>query len=351
MLQKTFNIEGAKVGAGAPAFIIAEAGVNHNGDIELAKKLVLEAKRSGADCVKFQTFTTENLLTRQAPKAAYQKIVTDASESQFDMLKKLELSYRGHVELMALCRKQGIIFLSTPYNFTDVDLLEKIGVSAYKLASMHLTELPTVEYVARKDKPLILSTGMSLMPEIQAAAAAFEQAGNSSLALMQCTTEYPAAPEEINLRAMAAIGTATGAVIGYSDHSSSGQACVLAVAMGAKVIEKHFTLDKKMPGPDHSSSAEPGEFLDMVKKIREAEKMLGSESKTVTASERRNMVGMRRSLVAVLAIPAGQSITAEMLSFKRPATGLPPNSYNSIIGKKARRNIEAGTILTENDIS
>lgn len=338
------------IGPSHPVFIIAEAGVNHNGDIELAKKLVVEAKRVGADCVKFQTFRADDLVTLSAPKAAYQLKVTDPGESQFAMLKKLELPFDDYVELLALCRELGIMFLSTPYNFADVDFLHKLDAPAYKLASMHLTESPMIEYVGKKGKPVFLATGMGHISDVVAAADAFAQTGNNNLVLMQSTTDYPAKPEDAHLRSIRAIEDATGAIVGYSDNSGITDTCIMAVAAGAYVIEKHFTLDKQLSGPDHSASANPEEFAAMVQRIREVERALGSAEKHITPLEARNMVGMKRSLTAVVPIPAGMIITADVLGFKRPATGLHPNRYYDVIGKKARRDIAQDQTLTEEDI-
>lgn len=338
------------IGPPHPVFIIAEAGVNHNGDLHLAKQLVIAAKEAGADCVKFQTFRAEDLVTLSAPKAAYQLKVTDPAESQFAMLKKLELPFDDYVELLALCRELSIMFLSTPYNFADVDFLEKLEVSAYKLASMHLTESPMVEYVGKKGKPVFLATGMGHLADVIAAAEAFAKTGNSNLVLMQSTTDYPAQPEEAHLRSIRTIEDVTGAIAGYSDNSGIIDTCVTAAAAGAYVIEKHFTLDKNLPGPDHSASADPIKFAAMVRKIREVETALGNAGKNITPLEARNMVGMKRSLTAVVPIPAGTIIAADMLGFKRPATGLHPNRYYDVIGKKARRDIAKDQTLTEEDI-
>lgn len=350
MRSAAINIGDKAVGDGQPVFIIAEAGVNHNGDLGMARQLVRAAKEAGADCVKFQTFKAENLVTRQAPKAEYQLRLTDPKESQFTMLKNLELSFDAYTELIQMCRDLDIVFLSTPYNFSDVDFLEKAGVPGYKLASMHLTELPMIEYAAKKNKPILLSTGMGTLADVVTAADAFQKTGNDKLVLLQCTTDYPAKLEEANLRAIATIRRATDTIVGYSDNSDSNDACVLAVAVGACVIEKHFTLDKNLPGPDHAASANPEEFALMVKKIRAAELALGSSEKIVTTYEKRNMVGMKRSVTSMVAIPAGTIITSGMIDFKRPATGLAPNEYSKIVGHKAKKDIAADQTLTRDDI-
>lgn len=334
------------IGENQPTFIIAEAGVNHNGDIELAKKLIIAAKHAGADCVKFQTFTAENVVTKIAPKAEYQLKVTDPSESQVSMLKKLELPSSEYPSLIKLCEELDIMFLSTPYNFSDVDLLESCGVVAYKLASIHCTELPMVEYVAKTHKPLFLSTGLATLSDVVSAAKIFRDAGNDQLVLLQCTTDYPARPEETNLRAMYTIQQSTGAIVGYSDNSGTTDKCIYAVAAGAKVVEKHFTLDKNFLGPDHSSSANPEEFSDMVKSIRMVEIILGDGEKKITPYEKRNQIAMKRSLVSTRLISSGTVLTKDCLTFKRPATGLAPNAWYEVIGKRARVDIPQDTTIT-----
>lgn len=349
-MPKIITIGKKRIGGDEPAFIVAEAGVNHNGNVELAKKLIVAAKNAGADCVKFQTFTAESVVTKSAPKAKYQLEVTDPDESQFSMLKKLELPPTAYPALMKICEELDILFLSTPYNFSDVDLLELHGVRAYKLASIHCTELPMIEYVAQKKKPVFLSTGLSTLEDVVHAAQLFSRAGNDELVIMQCTTDYPAKPEDANLRAMQTIEKETHTVVGYSDNSDRIDTCIYAVAAGAKVIEKHFTLDKSLPGPDQAASANPEEFADMVSKIRQAEMMLGGAEKTITQFEARNAIGMKRSIVAVRRIAAGEVITAADLTFKRPAIGLPPNEWYRIIGKRAWLDIDEDVPVTKDMI-
>ena len=347
---KEIKIGNKIIGENKPVFIIAEAGVNHNGNFNLAKRLVIEAKKAGADCIKFQTFKAENLVTEKSPKAAYQILSTNARESQKIMLKKLELKEKDFFKLKKLCDKLNIIFLSTPYNFEDVDFLKNMGVAGYKLASMHLTEIPSIEYVAKTQKPAIISTGMSRLSEIKKAVKAFRKAGNRNLILLQCTTNYPSKIEHLNLRAMDTIRKNTGAVVGYSDHALGIEAPVIAVAAGAKVIEKHFTLNKKMKGPDHLSSADPKEFKEMVKRIKLTEIMLGNSKKEMTPPEIINRKGMKRSLTALVPIRVGDKIKTHMVGFKRPMGGLSPNFYYKIIGRRAKRNIKKDQILTRKDI-
>ena len=347
--NQIIKIKNKKIGKGQPVFIIAEAGVNHNGDYELAEKLVREAKKVGADCVKFQTFRAQKLVTEKSPKAGYQLLSTDPKESQFAMLQSLELGENEHFKLNKLCNQLGILFISTPYNFADVDFLARIPVPAYKLASMHLTESPMVKYVAKQKRPVIMSTGMSTLEDIKIAVKNFGDVGNRDLIILQCTTNYPTSIKDVNLRTIKTIKKATGAVTGYSDHTLGIEASILAVGAGAEIIEKHFTLDKKMKGPDHASSADPREFAQMVKRIRDAEVMMGSAKKDLTAVEKLNKKGMKRSLVAVVPIKAGKKIKATMLDFKRPEGGLSPNFYYKVIGKMARKNIEPDQKLTKND--
>lgn len=346
MFKRSFTVGNKTIGDGQPVFIIAEAGVNHNGDIAMAIELIRAAKRAGADCVKFQTYHTKNLVTAASPKAAYQLKSTDPTESQEAMLKKLEIDLDTHKRLIKVCEEEGIIFLSTPYNFVDVDLLAGLNVSAYKLASLHLTELPMIEYVGKQNKPAFISTGMSNLVDITEAAKAFLATGNTECVFLQCTTNYPSRPEDTNLRTLTTIREATGALVGYSDHTTGYEAAVLSVAAGACLIEKHFTLDKNLPGPDHSSSVTPIELAEMVQKIRSAEVLLGSAKKIITPPEQINMLHMKRSIVALRPIKKGETFAPGMIDFKRPLGGLPPNKYPEIIGKVATRDIAEDELLT-----
>jgi len=344
-MVETLEIAGRRVGSGEPCYIIAEVGVNHNGDPELAKRLIVEAKRAGADCVKFQTFKAERLVVKESPKANYQLRTTDPTESQMEMLRKLELGTDDYSELLALCLREKITFLSTPYNVEDVDFLQGLRVEAFKIASAMLVETSFLQYVARKGKPALLSTGMATLAEVDDAVRAFRETGNDQLVLLQCTTDYPASSQDANLRAMQTMQTAFGVPVGYSDHTQSPTACVLAIGLGAKVIEKHFTLDKSLPGPDQSSSADPTEFRQLVTVIREAEAALGNGRKQPTESERANIASMRRSIAARQFIAAGTTITEEMLTFKRPATGIPPRELPQVVGATARVSIGPDRLL------
>lgn len=335
------TIAAREIGPAQPCFIIAEAGVNHNGNLAMARELVRQAKASGADCVKFQTFKAERVVTAAAPKAAYQLKVTDPAESQFAMLRKLELSEQDHRLLLEECRQQDIVFLSTPYSIEDAELLHELGAPGFKIASGQLVELPFLAAIARFNKPVILSTGMATLEETREAVAALRANGNDQIVVLQCTTNYPSRLADANLRAMAAIASATRAPIGYSDHTEGITTCLAAVALGAVVIEKHFTLDRALPGPDHRCSSEPAEMASLVRGIREIETALGSGIKQPTPAELANLSGMRRSIVAARAIRGGERVSARDFAFKRPATGLPPKRLDELVGRTARVDIPA----------
>ena len=338
-----------RIGAGRSCMVIAEAGVNHNGDLDRARELVLAAKRTGADCVKFQTFRADRIVSRNAPKAAYQLRTTDPDEGQTEMLRKLEMPDDWHRELFDLCNRADMLFLSTPYSFEDVDFLDRLGVSAFKLASIHCAEPQFVEYVARTGKPLILSTGMATLEEVDCAVSAARGTGNQSLVLLQCTTEYPARIEDSNLRAIATMREAFGVPVGFSDHSEASTACIAAVALGACVIEKHFTLDRGLPGPDHAASFDPAQFAALVAEIRAAESALGDGVKNPCAVERENMKTMRRSLAARRDLRAGDLLTVDAVTMLRPASGIKPARLGELVGKRLVRGVPAGQFLTDDD--
>jgi len=333
------------VGAGHPAFVIAEAGVNHNGELDLAFKLIHAAVAAGADAVKFQTFIAAELLTGEAAKAEYQKTTTGEQESQLEMIKRLELSFGDFRKLKIYCDDLGITFLSTPFDFKSVDFLEGLGVVAFKIASGDLTDDPLLRHVAAQKRPVILSTGMSDMDEVRAALKVINDAGNDDVILLQCVTNYPAAAEDINLRAMLSMQSEFDVNVGYSDHTLGIEVALAAVALGACVIEKHFTLDKNFAGPDHRASLEPDEFKVLVDGIRKVEASLGNGEKVPAASEASNAAVARRSIVAARDISAGTLITAAEIAFKRPGTGLPPRMMDQVLGKTARVDVRAGTLL------
>jgi len=332
-------------------YIIAEAGVNHNGDIKIAHKLIEEAKKAGADCVKFQTFKAENLVTKNAPKAKYQLKVTDNKESQFDMLKSLELNYNDYKELIEHCKKLNIDFMSTPYSFEDVDFLMKLNVDSFKIASGQLTELPFLEYVSKNKKPIFLSTGMSSMSEVEAAVEIISKNSNSKLVIFQCTTNYPSKISEANINVIDSFKSIPNIKVGYSDHVINNYACYAAVSKGVYAIEKHFTIDKLLPGPDHSCSLNPKQFEDLVYGIRQIEKSLGSFKKVPTKMESENILGMKRSLVYKKSIKKGTKLTLKHFSFKRPMNGLIPNNIEYFIGKQLNKNVSEDQLANFNDIS
>jgi N-acetylneuraminate synthase/N,N'-diacetyllegionaminate synthase len=315
-------------------YIIAEAGVNHNGDINLALQLIQKAKEAGADCVKFQTFKAEQIVTNHSPKAKYQLAVTSPAESQFEMLKNLELTQNDYQTLMQECEKLNIDFLSTPYNKEDVDFLADLNVSGFKIASGQLTELPFLRYTARKNKQMIISTGMANLADVFIAVEAIRDEGNDDIIVLQCTTNYPSRVEDANLLAMTSIKQACKVRVGYSDHVRDNYACFASVALGAEIVEKHFTLDKNLPGPDHSSSLTPEEFFELVNGIRNVELALGTGIKKPSPIEVENSYGMKRSLVLLHDLPQGTVLNESHIGIKRPSNGLHPNMIEHILGRK-----------------
>lgn len=330
-------------------FIIAEAGVNHNGDIDIAKQLVDKAYEAGADAIKFQTFKAENLVTKNAPKAEYQKSTT-GDGNQFEMLKKLELSTKDHIVLKKYCEEKGVMFISTPFDFESVDLLEEIDVPLYKVGSGDLTNLPLLKYIASKNKPIILSTGMANLGEVEEAINTIYETGNNKLILLHCTSNYPTAYEDVNLRAMLTMQEAFKLPVGYSDHTIGIEVPIAAVTLGAKVIEKHFTLDRNMKGPDHRASIEPDELKMMVRSIRNIETAMGDGIKRCNKSEENIRKVARKSIVAGRDISKDEVITINNISFKRPEFGLKPKYVDLVVGKKARRNIKVNEFITFNDV-
>ena len=315
-------------------YVIAEAGVNHNGSLALAKKMVDAAKDSGADCIKFQTFVAERLASKRAPKAVYQQRLTGRTEGQLEMLKALELSFKDFEELSNYCREKGIDFLSTAFDAESIDFLASIGMGKWKVPSGEITNLPHLIRIARLQKPVILSTGMSTMEEVEAAVDVLRNHGCSEITLLHCTTEYPAPFDDVNLRAMVAMGAKSGLPVGYSDHTMGIEVSLAAVALGATVIEKHFTLDNSMEGPDHRASLEPGEFKRMVRSIRNIEAALGTGDKVPAVSEKKNISVVRKSIVAKRSIKKGSAITV-----KRPGTGISPMKWfeSSVSRQRLRR--------------
>ena len=332
-----------------PTYIIAEAGVNHNGSIELAKELIVKAKECGVDCIKFQTFKASKLANANSPKAEYQKLVTDAKESQLEMLSKLELSDGDFQILYDYARQQNIDFISTPYSLEDALLLDRIGVDTFKISSAQLVEHDLLVKIGELGKTMILSTGMATMSEVFDSVEVLKKV-NDDIIVLQCTTNYPSMIEDSNILSMKSIAEACQVKVGYSDHVPNNYACYAAVALGAEVIEKHFTLDKKHNGPDHSSSLNPAEMAELVIGVRNIEKSLGSPIKKPTRAEISNLTGMRRGIKAAVSINKGQRITESMIEYKRPFIGLSPNVSDNVIGSKALRTIEKNEPILISDI-
>jgi len=323
--------------------VIAEAGVNHNGELSLAKRLIDVAAEAGADMVKFQTFSADRLVTVSAGKAEYQSHTTGASETQHAMLRRLELSAGMHHELIEHCRLRRIEFFSTGFDTQSVDFLAQLGFTRFKIPSGEITNLPYLRHVGSFGKPIILSTGMATLGDIEAALDALERAGarRDQITVLHCNTEYPTPMVDVNLRAMLTIGEAFGVAVGYSDHTLGIEVPIAAAALGATVIEKHFTLDRTLPGPDHQASLEPNELLAMVRAIRNIELALGNPLKRPSPSEIKNRPVGRKSIVAARAIRAGESFSAENLTTKRPGIGLSPMLWDDLMGRKAQRPYES----------
>nr|WP_320012031.1 N-acetylneuraminate synthase [uncultured Desulfobulbus sp.] len=319
--------------------IIAEAGVNHNGDINMAKQLIDAAADAGADLIKFQTFNADRLVTSTAEKAEYQYQTTAREESQQDMLRRLELSPDMHQELITHCAQRNIGFFSTGFDRESVDLLVSLGQNLFKIPSGEITNLPYLRHIGQFGKKVILSTGMATLGEIEAAIEVLERAGTprANLTILHCTTGYPVPMHEVNLHAMQSIQTAFGTAVGYSDHTKGIEVSIAAVALGATVIEKHFTLDCDLPGPDHKASLEPDELKAMIAAIRNIESALGTGIKRLTPSELRNKPVVRKSLVTSQAIQKGETFTTENITAKRPGTGISPMRWDEVIGRMAPR--------------
>ena len=327
--------------------IIAEAGINHNGSLETAKQLVDVASEAGADMVKFQTFSADRLVTISANKAEYQNQTTDASESQHAMIRKLELSREMHEDIIAYCKQSNIEFISTGFDTQSIDILIDFGIEQFKIPSGEITNLPYLRHIGKFGKPVILSTGMAILGEIEAALDVLETSGTQrkNITILHCNTEYPTPMEDVNLLAMLSIGEAFGMKVGYSDHTLGIEVPIAAVALGATVIEKHFTLDRSLPGPDHQASLEPDELKAMVQAIRNIEKALGDGIKRPSPSELKNKPIARKSLVAAIAIRAGESFTDTNMAVKRPGTGISPMRFDEVIGRFARRDFETDELI------
>ena len=333
------------------AFVIAEAGVNHNGDVSLAHKLIDAAADAGADAVKFQTWRAEGLATAEAPKAEYQLKTTGSDGNQLDMLRELELPEEHLPALISHCQETSITFLSTPHDWEAIDILDRFNVPAYKVGSGDMTNIPFLRKMAQKMRPIILSTGMGNLAEVEEAVNAVRSQGNEQLILLHCVTSYPARFEDVNLRAMLTLERAFRLPVGYSDHTPGVEASLAAVAMGARVIEKHFTLDRSMKGPDHLTSLEPGELRSLIQGIRLVETALGDGIKGPAPVEEDIKVVARKSIVAATNIPAGAIITEDMITTKRPGSGIWPRDWESIIGRRTKVALARDTLIQWSQLS
>ncbi|TCO73650.1 N-acetylneuraminate synthase [Marinisporobacter balticus] len=326
-------------------FIIAEAGINHNGNLELAKKLIDAANEAEADAIKFQSFRAEKLVSKNAEKAVYQKETTGDDENQFQMIKKLELDYRKHKELICYCKQKEILFLASSFDLESICLLEQLGLEIFKIPSGEITNLPYLRKIGKLKKKVILSTGMTTLGEIENALTILRENGTNDITVLQCNTEYPTPMEDVNMKAMKTIKEAFKVEVGYSDHTLGIEVPIAAVALGAKVIEKHFTLDKNMEGPDHRASLEPFELKQMVKAIRNIEKALGDGIKKPSKSEMKNIDIVRKSIVANCNIKKGEILTDKNLAVKRPGNGLSPMRWDEMIGKTANRDYKEDEMI------
>ncbi len=344
------DFDGRLIGQGRAAYVIAEVGVNHNGRLDQALRLVEAAALAGADCVKFQTFSAERVASANAEKAPYQQITTASPGTQFEMLKTLELPDDAYPTILHACRKAGVTFLSTPYSHEDADLLDRLGVCGFKVASAQIVELEFLAFLAKKRKPIFLSTGMATWAEVDNAVRAIRETADARVILLQCTTEYPSPVNQANLRTIPTMRDTFQLHVGYSDHTIGASCCAAAIALGAVAIEKHFTLDKSLPGPDHVASAAPAEFAHLVSVVREVEQALGSGYKTPTEAELVNRPFMRRSIVARHAIPSGTVLTRDLLAFKRPGTGISPARLSDILGLRARASLRADELIQWRDL-
>jgi len=344
-MEKKIKISDKEIGQNNPTLIIAEAGVNHNGSIRLAKRLIDIAAQSGADVIKFQTYHTKDLILKNTEKVYYQNNASNKNESQYDMLKRLELSDKEFIELAKYSKKRKIIFLSSPFDKASVDLLERLNVPAYKIASGEITNFPLIAYIVSKKKPIILSTGMSKLQEIKDAIVKINQKGQRQIILMHCVSNYPAPIDSLNLRIIPSLRKKFKLPIGFSDHSLSTIIPVIAVSLGACIIEKHFTINRDLEGPDHRSSLEPQELKLMISNIRDAEKALGFANKKINSTENEIKRIVRKSIVAAIDIKKGVKLSLKMLDFKRPGTGISPKAVYKIIGKRMKRDVKKGQLF------
>jgi N-acetylneuraminate synthase/N,N'-diacetyllegionaminate synthase len=349
--MRTIAIGGKQIGDGHPCFIIAEAGVNHNGSLELALQLVDAAVEAGADAVKFQTFKAEKLISASTPKADYQKATTGTAEAQLEMVRRLEMSEAMTCSVAEHAAKRKIVFLSTAFDEESADLLVRVGVPAFKVGSGDLTDLPLLEFLGRKRKPVILSTGMSFLAEVESAVETLLVSGCRELVLLHCVSSYPASPEAANLKAIQTMKRHFNVPVGFSDHSLGNELAIAAVALDADIIEKHITLDVHLAGPDHGASLTPEAFKNMSRSIRLIEAGRGDGVKRPTTGEQNVRDVARRSIVAASTIPRGAILTRDMLAFKRPGTGISPADWKKIVGKSTVREIPVDTLIAIGDLA
>ena len=347
--MKEIKIADKTIGKNHPCFIIAEAGVNHNGKLELAKKLVDAAVDANVDAVKFQTFKSEGVVTNKADTAEYAKKNIGKNLKQIEMIKNLELKYSDFKDLKKYCDDRNIMFLSTPHSFDAIDFLDEL-IPAFKFGSGDLTNIPSLEYAAKKGKSMILGTGMATLKEVNEAVRAIKETGNKQIIVLHCTTNYPCPFEAVNMNAMKTMQDNLDCLVGYSDHTMGITVPIMAAMLGAVVIEKHFTLDRNLPGPDHKASLEPNELKNMVTEIRNVEKAMGIFEKKPTDSEKEIMKIVRKSIVANSDIKKNEIIKKEMLDIKRPGTGIPPFEIDSVVGKTVKKDIEKDTVIKWSDL-
>ncbi|MDP7445158.1 MAG: N-acetylneuraminate synthase [Candidatus Poseidoniia archaeon] len=339
-------LKGRNIGKGFPCFIIAEAGVNHNGDINIAKELIDIAVEAKADAVKFQSFKAELNVTEYVPLANYQKRNAEPETTQLSLLKNLELSQDQHYELLEYCNNKGILFMSSVFDYQSVDLLEEMFLPVHKIPSGELTNLPLLSYIAQKNKPIILSTGMSTMDEVISALKCIYATGNTQVVVLHCVSSYPVAPKEVNLKAMLTMRDELNVEIGYSDHTKGIAISLAAVSIGASVIEKHYTVDRSMPGPDHEFSLEKLDLINLVRSIREVESAMGSGKKIPTKDEMETATVSRKSIVMAVDIDKGTIIRKSMIAMKSPGTGIPPSLMDRVIGKKINTKLKKDCMIT-----
>lgn len=346
MALRTIAIGGRAIGGGVPVFVIAEAGVNHNGDLAMAHRLIDEAAQAGADAVKFQTFVASEIVVPELKKARYQLRSRGADDTQLSMLRALELDADAHAALFAHCRERGIMFLSTPYDEPSVELLDRLDVPAFKVASTDTTNPPFLRLLARKGRPIVLSSGMCSLEEVRQATDLLRSEQVRDLALLQCTSQYPTPPAETNLRVIHVLEAAFDCPVGFSDHTEGTGVAPLAVAAGACIIEKHFTLDRGLPGPDHAASLDPGGLAELVRVIRQAEALLGDGLKRVMPCEVENKPVMQKRIVARTPLVVGVPIEEAGLCAKRAPIGLPASDWDQVIGRYPRRHVALGEPVT-----